>query len=343
MILLTAQSQTAAGQMSVLGQPAVQEVLESLVCSEKTVPDPYSVLGLALGSEQAVKPSQSQSQSQSPPPVIANNLNMLSNTSSLNQLLGLLSRQPSKPQTTAATTGTTQQQQQQQQQQQPPPTSQQDTVQPVRPSLMSVPPPPTPQQHHQQQQQQQLHQQQQQLQQQQLLQQHHQLVQQQQQQVLQAQLAAVGQLQGGVYQPVMLGGLPGLPGLNCTGPPPAPFFVHPASVGGVGGVGYPAHHLPLQSLQPLVPMSLVPPNALDLQLPALTSPLSHSPVPRISASSPATTISSTPSPISLKRKASIPPSPEVSPQGPYIGQHSQGLGGHYADSYWAKKRLKQSF
>ena len=104
MILLTAQSQTAAGQMSVLGQPAVQEVLESLVCSEKTVPDPYSVLGLALGSEQAVKPSQSQSQSQSPPPVIANNLNMLSNTSSLNQLLGVLSRQPSKPQTTPTTT-----------------------------------------------------------------------------------------------------------------------------------------------------------------------------------------------------------------------------------------------
>lgn len=43
-----------------------------------------------------------------------------------------------------------------------------------------------------------------------------------------------------------------------------------------------------------------------------------------------------------KRKLPIPPSPEQSPDGPYIGQHSQGLGGHYADSYWAKKRAKFS-
>ena len=39
----------------------------------------------------------------------------------------------------------------------------------------------------------------------------------------------------------------------------------------------------------------------------------------------------------LKRKFSIPPSPEQSPDGPYIGQHSQGLGGHYASSYLTKK------
>ena len=38
-----------------------------------------------------------------------------------------------------------------------------------------------------------------------------------------------------------------------------------------------------------------------------------------------------------KRKVSIPPSPEDSPQGGYIGQHSQGIGGHYADSYWRSK------
>ncbi|KAM4598202.1 ribonucleoprotein PTB-binding 1 [Polymixia lowei] len=33
------------------------------------------------------------------------------------------------------------------------------------------------------------------------------------------------------------------------------------------------------------------------------------------------------------------PSPEPSPEGGYVGQHSQGLGGHYADSYLKRKRL----
>ena len=332
MILLTAQSQAAAGEMSLLCQPEVQEVLESLVCSEKTVQDPYSALTRSLGAEQG--------HSHSPPPVIANNMNMLSNTSSLNQLLGVISCQPSStprppPAVTSTATssaaGTP-----------TPPTSQQQTVSgpSVRPSLMSVPPPQTsqhqqhhhqPQQHQQQQQQLQHHQQQQ------LIQHQQQLLQHQHQQLLAAQLAAVGQLQGNVYQqpvqPLMLAGPGAVPGLTCTGPPPAPFFVHPGSV------------QPLQPLQyanlPLLPM--VPPNALDIQLPGMSSPISHSPVPRITASSPATSISTTPSPVSLKRKASIPPSPEASPLGPYIGQHSQGLGGHYADSYWAKKRLKQSF
>ena len=208
----------------------------------------------------------------------------------------------------------------------------------MRPGLMSMPPPQTHQLQHQQQQQQllqqQLHQQQQLAQQQQLLQQ------QQQQQLLQAQLAAVGHLQAGqLYQPLMV------PGLACTGPPPAAgFLLHP-------GTTIPLQPAPVQySAGPFLVPGLVPgqqpPNAVDIQPPALTSPPSHSPVPRITASSPATSLSlpATPSPVSLKRKAStIPPSPEASPQGPYIGQHSQGLGGHYADSYWAKKRFKQGF
>uniref|UniRef100_A0A8C1Z853 Ribonucleoprotein PTB-binding 1 n=1 Tax=Cyprinus carpio TaxID=7962 RepID=A0A8C1Z853_CYPCA len=33
------------------------------------------------------------------------------------------------------------------------------------------------------------------------------------------------------------------------------------------------------------------------------------------------------------------PSPEPSPEGGYVGQHSQGLGGHYADSYLKRKRF----
>ena len=43
----------------------------------------------------------------------------------------------------------------------------------------------------------------------------------------------------------------------------------------------------------------------------------------------------------IKRKLPIPPSPENSPDGPFIGQHSQGIGGHYADSYW-RNRTSQS-
>jgi len=44
-------------------------------------------------------------------------------------------------------------------------------------------------------------------------------------------------------------------------------------------------------------------------------------------------------PIGHKRKYNhILPSPEPSPEGNYIGQHSQGLGGHYADSYFKRKK-----
>ncbi|XP_067877381.1 ribonucleoprotein PTB-binding 1 [Heterodontus francisci] len=44
--------------------------------------------------------------------------------------------------------------------------------------------------------------------------------------------------------------------------------------------------------------------------------------------------------IGHKRGAShLIPSPEPSPEGGYIGQHSQGLGGHYADSYLKRKRI----
>ncbi|XP_059840376.1 ribonucleoprotein PTB-binding 2 isoform X3 [Hypanus sabinus] len=47
------------------------------------------------------------------------------------------------------------------------------------------------------------------------------------------------------------------------------------------------------------------------------------------------------SPVTGQKRAStyLLPSPEVSPDGSYVGQHSQGLGGHYADSYHKKKRI----
>ncbi|KAH6940706.1 hypothetical protein HPB50_005265 [Hyalomma asiaticum] len=48
------------------------------------------------------------------------------------------------------------------------------------------------------------------------------------------------------------------------------------------------------------------------------------------------------SPSDRKRKVhQLMPSPEPSPEHGYIGQHSQALGGHYADSYFRYKKMKQ--
>merc|ERR1740128_98874 len=115
------------------------------------------------------------------------------------------------------------------------------------------------------------------------------------------------------------------PGLQVTGPPPGTIFVPPL--------------LPQVTLADM--SNLVPPNmSLPPPPPASKFPGSETSVPYspISSPTPAHTFQT---PKSLKRKASIPVSPEESPEGRYIGQHSQGLGGHYADSYWAKKRLRQ--
>ncbi|XP_053394791.1 ribonucleoprotein PTB-binding 1-like isoform X2 [Mercenaria mercenaria] len=54
--------------------------------------------------------------------------------------------------------------------------------------------------------------------------------------------------------------------------------------------------------------------------------------------------SSTATPQGQKRPFShILPSPEPSPEGDYIGQHSQGLGGHYADTYTKRQKLTGRF
>ncbi|GAB1600393.1 ribonucleoprotein PTB-binding 1-like isoform X1 [Argonauta hians] len=53
--------------------------------------------------------------------------------------------------------------------------------------------------------------------------------------------------------------------------------------------------------------------------------------------------SSLTSPIGQKRSYShLLPPPEASPEGAYVGQHSQGIGGHYADSYGKRKRYDSS-
>lgn len=49
------------------------------------------------------------------------------------------------------------------------------------------------------------------------------------------------------------------------------------------------------------------------------------------------------SPVGQKRSYShLLPPPEASPEGAYVGQHSQGIGGHYADSYGKRKRYDTS-
>jgi len=412
MILLTAQRQAQTGENSLLHNPEVVNVLQSLVCQAndpmKTDMDPYaeimSIPGItvALGqpptqqvpvqlsypaptsaagwahqpqlisstkdrqvivtSPNSGSTSPSNPQGKSPPPIIANNLNLLSNAQSLNQLLGVISKPiqsppppppTSQPKTSSAPPSITSA-----------PQIQRQTPSPVnkipnqqrpallgdcpRPQIPSSQPPPNMQQQ---------------------LAQHAnmqhllQVGQQQQQQLLHAQMTAVGQMQAASqlqmsqqlagyypqYQQLQQGPflIPSIPGLPMTGPPHAGFFIQPPQQFGANANLMGALGINNQGLLAgqTIPMSLPSMNSNSYQImPPMTSPV-RSPIPRIS--SPASSISSsasyTPSPTSLKRKASIPASPESSPQGPYIGQHSQGLGGHYADSYWQQKRLKQNY
>ncbi|ESP02444.1 hypothetical protein LOTGIDRAFT_172000 [Lottia gigantea] len=49
-------------------------------------------------------------------------------------------------------------------------------------------------------------------------------------------------------------------------------------------------------------------------------------------------------PVGQKRSFSqLLPAPEQSPEGTYVGQHSQGIGGHYADSYSKRMKLDHRF
>lgn len=70
------------------------------------------------------------------------------------------------------------------------------------------------------------------------------------------------------------------------------------------------------------PVGMPPGGSSDGVLPAPPSHSSHAKTP------------------AQKRASShLLPSPEPSPEGCYVGQHSQGLGGHYADSYLKRKRI----
>ena len=143
-----------------------------------------------------------------------------------------------------------------------------------------------------------------------------------------------------------------IPGLGITGPPPSQAFLFGASP-----------HNPLLSAQMMAPhqaaaaaaaAAAATPAALQQQYasylmggnggaaavnPYLAAMSPPPPVsnPQLAVGAQMAAAMSTPPMVGMKRKLTIPPSPEQSPDGRYIGQHSQGLGGHYADSYWTKK------
>ncbi|XP_059480232.1 ribonucleoprotein PTB-binding 2-like [Neocloeon triangulifer] len=97
---------------------------------------------------------------------------------------------------------------------------------------------------------------------------------------------------------------------------------------------------PLQNL-PYFPGPIGPP----MLLPQMALPMVPPPPKRFADGAPWPPQIVSPQPDSpvtpqgQKRKLNhIPPSPEPSPENNYIGQHSQGIGGHYADSYFKRKR-----
>jgi len=132
----------------------------------------------------------------------------------------------------------------------------------------------------------------------------------------------------GMYVP----GLSGLDGLLTPPLQPQSLFNNPGLVYGLPGLvhGIPPMGSMLQLPSPVLPAGLPP------------APMTHPAGLTVASAPPTSTMNLvTSTPQGVKRKASIPPSPEDSPGGrPYIGQHSQGLGGHYADSYWNRKRAK---
>jgi len=407
MILLTAQRQAQAGEASLLHNPEVVNVLQSLVCQEQAeaVQDPYAQImnipgiTMALGQSQnglagsigvgngswtsqktaerqqthhTVTMGSSGPTSKSPPPIIANNLNLLSNTQSLNQLLGVIAGPDECTDQSTSKASITQSQQINtvpsiSQSSAPSSINQRTNTQVSKPSLLGESPYMTPANCNQRVTNpsisaQQLH----------LL---HAQQTGQQQQLLQAQLQAANQLQlnqqlaANQYYSNLYSGmsqvspqsaylLQSIPGISVAGSPHVgPFLVPQAIPQPITGLQIPPQSSILNTMglqqPPLLasqPLTISDSNAVYSQnainiIPPPTSPIStisrpSTPGGSTSFLSPTSSLSSTPS--GLKRKASIPPSPEQSPQGAYIGQHSQGLGGHYADSYWQKKRVKHN-
>lgn len=163
----------------------------------------------------------------------------------------------------------------------------------------------------------------------------------------------------------------GQPASATPSPVPAPPFSYPlnpiaSAVDPTWAIASSApqpHHLPRSLLTSPIPVPVAPKpvNYLEVKPPPPTTlfpaawattflPSPPAPQPLFSPFSapgliwpqPSTPIIASPqgnplmTPIGQKRR--LLPSPEPSPEGNYIGQHSQGIGGHYADSYFKRKK-----
>lgn len=135
------------------------------------------------------------------------------------------------------------------------------------------------------------------------------------------------------------------PALNGTGALEAANWA-PALAGAGAEATLIPTHLPHQFL------TAVPKTAATLipnWPPSIPTFISHSSIPTVFTSDCWQTTASMPhsfivtqaasTPIVTGQKRKLLPSPEKSPEGSYIGQHSQGIGGHYADSYFKKKKM----
>lgn len=100
---------------------------------------------------------------------------------------------------------------------------------------------------------------------------------------------------------------------------------------------------------PATGLSQTPPRPIGFEAQCLlsksnirTTPPSYIPYPHSDWTSNvyASSLPTNVTPVGQKRKYTrFLPSPEPSPEGTYIGQHSQGIGGHYIDS-WPKRKKK---
>ena len=122
-----------------------------------------------------------------------------------------------------------------------------------------------------------------------------------------------------------------------TAPPPSMSMPPPQSPALM-----PPQPPPIMAPQSPTVMPPQPPTVMPPPLPTVSLAGSIMGLPSPPVQPPGSVVTSTP--YSMKRKASILPNPEESPEGRrYIGQHSQGLGGHYAESYLSNKRAKYSW
>ncbi|XP_018610057.1 ribonucleoprotein PTB-binding 1 isoform X1 [Scleropages formosus] len=124
--------------------------------------------------------------------------------------------------------------------------------------------------------------------------------------------------------------------------------VDPVALPGFGQqlLPHPGHRAcPLYSYPPSPPHAnyysptSVSPPATQLNKAVGMPPTAQTSSSTLFSTSPQSVVKQTPIGSQKRLFSRLIPSPEPSPEGSYVGQHSQGLGGHYADSYLKRKRI----